>query len=71
MYADEKQNEKAVAEFRVAIQTDPSSYDAHYRLARLYRELGRTAEADREFATVQKLHQQKTEEPLMKISGPR
>jgi hypothetical protein len=36
----------------------------------LYSELGRTKEADAEFAIVKKLHEKKDEEPLMKISGP-
>jgi tetratricopeptide (TPR) repeat protein len=69
IYTGDKQTEKAIREFREAIRTDPSNYDAHYRLARLYRELGRTAEADKEFAIVRTLHQKHTEEPLIKISG--
>jgi tetratricopeptide (TPR) repeat protein len=68
--ADSRQYEAAVTQFREAINSDPKNFDAHYRLARVYRELGRTAEADAEFAIVQKLHEKKTEEPLMKISGP-
>ena len=71
LYADDKRSVLAMAEFREAIRTDPGNFDAHYRLARLYRELGRKEEADREFAIVQKLHEKKTEEPLMNISGPR
>jgi Tfp pilus assembly protein PilF len=66
----EKRNEQAVTEFREAIRIDAGSYDAHYRLARLLKEMGRQAEADTEFAIVQKLHEKKTEEPLMRISGP-
>lgn len=71
LYAQDKQPEKAITEFRKAIRSDASNYDAHYRLARLYRQLGRTAEADKEFGIVHKLQQQKREEPLMKVSGPR
>ena len=63
--------QQAVNEFREAIRIDPSNYDAHYRLARLLKEIGRKAEADKEFAIVQKLHEKKTEEPLLRISGPR
>jgi len=69
-YADHTQYDAAVTEFRRAIDADPSRYDAHYRLARLYRKLGRMAEADLEFEAVRKLHEPKTEEPLMRISGP-
>jgi len=68
--ADSRHYEAAVTAFRQAINIDPKNFDAHYRLARVYRELGRTAEAEAEFAIVQKLHEKKTEEPLMKISGP-
>lgn len=70
LYADSKRYDAAIAEFREAIRTDSSSFDAHYRLARLYRELGRSADADAEFAIVKKLHQKKTEDSLMKVSGP-
>jgi Tfp pilus assembly protein PilF len=70
LYAEGKQNDPAVAQFREAARYDPAAFDAHYRLARLYSELGRTKEADAEFAIVKKLHEKKDEEPLMKISGP-
>ena len=70
LYQQEKRNELAVGEFREAIRADAGSYDAHYRLARLLRELGQTADAEKEFAIVAKLHEKKREEPLLKISGP-
>ncbi len=70
LYAESKHYDAAIAEFREAIRTDPTNFDSHYRLARLYRELGRRADADAEFAIVQKLHQKKTEDSLMKVSGP-
>ena len=70
-YQDAKQPELALKEFQEAVRTAPENYDAHYRLARIYRQLGQTAEAEREFAIVQKLHEKKDAEPLMKISGPR
>jgi tetratricopeptide (TPR) repeat protein len=70
LYAESRRYEAAIAEFHEAIKIDPAGFDAHYRLARLYRELGRAADAEAEFATVQKLHEKKTEEPLMRISGP-
>jgi tetratricopeptide (TPR) repeat protein len=70
LYAESHRHDAAIAEFQRAIKIDPAGFDAHYRLARLYRELGRTADAEGEFRVVQKLHEKKTEEPLMKISGP-
>jgi tetratricopeptide (TPR) repeat protein len=70
IYQQDKRNELAVAEFREAIRTDAGNYDAHYRLARLLKEMGRKAEADSEFAIVQKLHDKKTDDLLVEISGP-
>jgi Tfp pilus assembly protein PilF len=70
LQVENKQYEAARQHFQDAIQIDPKGYDAHYRLARLYREMGKTAQAQEQFAIVQKLHQQKDQEPLMKISGP-
>jgi len=69
-YQDAKQFTSAVKEFRESVRTAPDNYDAHYRLARTYRQMGLTAEANKEFAIVQKLHAGKDEEPLMRISGP-
>ena len=42
LYADGKRYDAAVSEFRQAIKIDPASFDAHYRLARLFRQLART-----------------------------
>jgi tetratricopeptide (TPR) repeat protein len=70
LHAGDKQYDAAVEEYRRAIQIDPSSYDAHYRLGRLYNQLGRSAEAEKEFKIVQALEQNRHEELLMKISGP-
>ncbi|MGC2662103.1 MAG: tetratricopeptide repeat protein [Bryobacteraceae bacterium] len=70
LQVENKQYEAARQHFLDAIQIDPKGYDAHYRLARLYREMGKTAQAQEQFAIVQKLHRQKDQEPLMKISGP-
>jgi tetratricopeptide (TPR) repeat protein len=69
LYAKSGQPDSALAELREAIRIDPTEYSAHYRLARLYQSLGRTAEAKEEFETVQKLHEKKDEEPLIKIGG--
>ena len=70
-YQESKQTDLAVKEFQEAVRTSPDSYDAHYRLARTYKQMGRTADADKEFAIVQRLHEKKDGEPLMRISGPR
>jgi tetratricopeptide (TPR) repeat protein len=70
LYSAEKQYGLAMTQFRAAARYDPTAFDAHYRLARLYGDLGRTKDADAEFAIVKKLHEKKNEDPLMKISGP-
>ncbi len=69
-YQDAKELDLAMREFLDAVRVEPGNYDAHYRLARIYQELGRQAAAEKEFAIVSKLHEQKREEPLMQISGP-
>ena len=60
----------ALKEFQEAVRTSPDNYDAHYRLARIYRQLGRMEEAAKEFAIVQRLHEERKAEPLMKVTGP-
>ena len=70
LYAESRRYEPAVVEFREAVRIDPKDFAARYRLARLYQEMGRTAEADAEFAQVHKLHQKKDEQPLIKLRGP-
>jgi Tfp pilus assembly protein PilF len=52
-----------VAALRRAVQLDPAQPDAHYRLAHLYQDMGKTAESRREFAQVRELHE-KADEPL-------
>jgi len=70
-YQNTKRLDQAVTEFQESVNTAPENYDAHYRLARIFKETGRTAEAEREFAVVRKLHEKQDEEPLMRISGPK
>ena len=67
--AEEKKYEDAVAAFRKAIALDPNEPDAHYRLSQAYKALGRTAEAEKEFKLVQRLHQQSDTNLTPKMSG--
>lgn len=39
-----------------ALKIDPNNYSAHYMLGTAYKQLGRTADADREFRLSEKLH---------------
>ncbi len=66
--SDTPQRDRAVRELREAIRLDPSQPDAHYRLARVYKSLGRTADANAEFAAVRQLHEKK-EDTVKDISG--
>jgi hypothetical protein len=51
------------------VRLDPSRADAHYRLAQVYRSLGRATEAKAELATVRRLHEKRNEDLLQQISG--
>jgi tetratricopeptide (TPR) repeat protein len=68
--SDQKQYARAEMEFKQAIQIDPTKADSHYRLASVYRALGRNEDAARELAQVKRMHGQVNEDLLHKISGP-
>jgi tetratricopeptide (TPR) repeat protein len=70
LQAGDHQNEEAIADFRRAIEMDPSEVDAHWRLARLYQTLGKKDEAKAEFAKASQLHEQKDEGLVRQMSGP-
>ena len=53
----------AEAALKRAVELDPAQPDAHYRLARVYQAMGKSAEAKKEFAEVNRLHR-KEDEPL-------
>jgi tetratricopeptide (TPR) repeat protein len=55
LYVQRRQNEKAVASFLRAIQLDPNSEMAHYRLAQTYRNQNQLAFAERELDVYRKL----------------
>jgi len=69
IYMDDGKNDKAIPELLAAEKLDPEREDAHYRLGRIYQKLGRRKEAQDELAIVRRLHEQKAEETLHKISG--
>jgi len=76
IFQERSQTACALDEYQQAIRLDPTLADARYRLAKLWRVLGRTDEADREFVLVKELHQKFTDELLQKVSpssnaGPR
>ena len=69
LYAQRKDNERALAELREAVRLDPSRADAHYRLAGVYRSLGQPEQAKAELATVKRLHEGSLDDMLHKVSG--
>jgi tetratricopeptide (TPR) repeat protein len=70
VFAEDKKYEAAIAAFKDAIRLDNSKTDAHYRLARVYKDAGKPAEAAAELAIVSQLREQKRDDDLRKLSGP-
>ncbi len=57
VFARRKQYIDAVSAYRKAIALAPAEPDAHYRLAQVYKAVGKTAESQRELAKVRELRQ--------------
>lgn len=55
VYADQREYEKSVPEYRRALELDPNLSDAHYRLATDLVHTGQKEEAQKEFAVYQNL----------------
>jgi Flp pilus assembly protein TadD len=53
------QLDQALEHLRHAVAVDPLDAQAHYRLSRVYRQLGRIPEADSEVATFNQLRETK------------
>jgi tetratricopeptide (TPR) repeat protein len=66
VYTARDRNPEAVKEFQQAIRLAPNDVNAHYRLARLYRTMGRTAEANVEFEKSRSLNKA-ADEHLLKV----
>jgi tetratricopeptide (TPR) repeat protein len=54
--SDAGHQEDALRELKVAAKLDPSDANVHWRLARLYKAMGKTAEANAEFEKTSSLH---------------
>lgn len=59
--ADQGRNDEAETDFKHVIQMDPNQVVGHWRLARLYKAEGKTAEAQAEFAKSSALHEKQDE----------
>jgi tetratricopeptide (TPR) repeat protein len=66
VYADANRKEDAAKEFREAIKLAPNNVNAHYRLGRLYRSMGQTAEAKAELEKANSLNKAE-DERLLKV----
>jgi tetratricopeptide (TPR) repeat protein len=69
VFAHDKQYGRAIREFQQAIQLDGSKADAHFRLARVYKEAGKPEESAAELAIVRHLQEQKHADDLQKVTG--
>jgi tetratricopeptide (TPR) repeat protein len=65
---EQKRYPEALVALQRAEKLDATEPDAHYRLGRLYREMGNTAASQREFAKVRELHEKADEDVNRKIS---
>jgi tetratricopeptide (TPR) repeat protein len=57
LLADGKEFPEALAALQHAAKLDPSQPDAHYRMGRIYKQMGNSAAAEKEFAKVRELHE--------------
>jgi Flp pilus assembly protein TadD len=62
-------SDEAAQHLREAIRLDPGNPDAHYRLGRLWRSLGREQEAQAEFEKVKQLAAATPPPPLIRLPG--
>jgi tetratricopeptide (TPR) repeat protein len=58
VFAEDKQYDRAIAEFKEAIRLDDARPDAHLQLARVYQQTGKMAEAEAEMAILKKLREE-------------
>jgi Tfp pilus assembly protein PilF len=61
---------EALPPLKRAVARDPKNPDNRYALARLYRQLGRAADANREFAEVQRLKAKQLEQDRKRTPKP-
>ena len=69
-FAQDKQYDRAIEALKEAIRLDDSRTDAHFRLARVYKDAGKPSESAAELAIVRRLREQKSEDNLQKVTGP-
>jgi len=66
---DEKRYDVAEQNYEKAVNLDPDRPEAHYRLAQVFKAQGNEARASAEFAAVTHLHERKSEDLILKVTG--
>lgn len=69
IYSDKGQNEDALRELKEAERLTPDKVDIHWRLARLYRAMGRKAEAQAEFDKARALNKAEDDRNYERIAN--
>lgn len=69
LLADRKEFPEALAALRRAEELDPSQPDAHYRMGRIYKQMGNSAASEKEFAKVRELHEKDAGDIVHQMSG--
>lgn len=69
--AEAGHNEDALREFKTAARLDPDAVQVHYRLARLYKTMGRKQQAQAEFDLTRKLNKTADESVSTKLRAAR
>lgn len=66
VYADQSRNADALLEFKTAARLAPGDVNVHWRMGRLYRSMGKTAEAQAEFTKAKSLNKA-ADDRLLKV----
>lgn len=70
VYAADKNYQAAVRAYQRAIQLDPNRPTVHYRLAQLYRTIGKPEQAKQQLAIVEHIHAKQDRDLIVTMSGP-
>jgi tetratricopeptide (TPR) repeat protein len=63
----QKRYQDAMAALQHAVKLDPAQPDSHFRLGRLYQEMGNTTAAQQEYAKVRELHEKAADDVASKM----
>ena len=69
LYMEQKKYPEALQELQHAERLDPQQPDTHFRLGRLYKAMGNSAAAEKEFAQVRELQKKAEDNVTEKMGG--